>query len=332
MQPQGVRNYMLAVTLLVLLGLAAFAPINQPASSQPAPASQIPLVVDSGAGLPIENFAEGTTATTVWITATDPTAAEAGLDPGEFKITRSNTSGDLRVRYAIDGSASNGTDYEALSDTVTIASGTASVTLPVVPIDDSFAEGDETVVVTLIPFPGYTVGLPESAIVTIIDDDLPGPVTPTPTPAPQIRISTSSIGRPWQYLWDGPSGRLFEGPNTTGQRVVYFNVGTRGGRIHRGANATGEILFTVDFNTGRIWAGPNPTGPLLYTLSLMPSSFGPEVRVHEGSEQGPIIYNINGDNMYEGPNATGELVFHASHPIRGPVQFLLPLIADRRIP
>ena len=48
----------------------------------------------------------------------------------------------------------------------------------VTPIDDDEIEADETVVMTIMPGSGYTVGSPSQAIIYIISDDLaiPAPV------------------------------------------------------------------------------------------------------------------------------------------------------------
>jgi hypothetical protein len=63
---------------------------------------------------------------------------------------------------------------------VAILSGQSSAAITVIPIDDSTAESAETVVVTLSANASYTVGSPNSATVTIQDND-GGPSTPTIT-------------------------------------------------------------------------------------------------------------------------------------------------------
>jgi hypothetical protein len=70
------------------------------------------------------------------------------------------------------GTAINGVDYQLLSGSLTIPGGQASVTIVVTPIDDKLFEGDETVVVTLATGGGYIIGSPNSATVTIADNDL----------------------------------------------------------------------------------------------------------------------------------------------------------------
>ncbi len=141
----------------------------------------------------------------VTITATDPCASEGcwpdpwpigvvqpfNLDPdpplrpntATFTVERGgSTSDELTVFYRLDGTASNGVDYEKLSGQVTIPSGQSRAQIVVVPIDDNLVEGTETVVASLEaimcpaiypPPPGcYTVGDPDQASALIFDNDL----------------------------------------------------------------------------------------------------------------------------------------------------------------
>ena len=113
---------------------------------------------------------------TVSVEATDDSAAEAGLDPGTFTISRTDTSGDLIVGYSVSGSASEGTDYEALSSmSVTLLDGVSSVDIPITPMPDTEVEGSETVILTIDANAAYNVGSPGSDTVTILDND--GPTT-----------------------------------------------------------------------------------------------------------------------------------------------------------
>jgi len=339
MRPENARHRLFSILSFGLLVVTALVVIRWPASSEAgflSPLSEEILTqgVNNAPASGVVVHPMPLETSTVTIRATDPNAAEAGPDAGEFTVRRfGDFSSPLTVYYTVGGTATNGVDYTTLSGSVTLAAGSPVATITVLPIDDALPEGDETVIVTLIGGPGYTVGSPSTATVTIADNDIATPTpTPTPTPAPQIRIADNPIGNPWLYLWDQSSRRLYAGANTTGDPIVFFETSGSLGRIFRGPNTTGQILFTVDFNTGRIWAGPNTTGPLLYTLDAVLSGPQPYVRVHSGRRNGPIVYTIRGDNMYAGPNETGALVYHGSSPFWGPVQFLLPLLADGRIP
>ena len=61
---------------------------------------------------------------------------------------------------------------EPLSGTITIPDGQQSITLSIIPLDDGRKEGDETIVLTLVPdFITYTVSERNEATVTIIDNE-----------------------------------------------------------------------------------------------------------------------------------------------------------------
>lgn len=111
------------------------------------------------------------------LTASDPSASEAGLDPGTFTVTRDgDTDASLTVRYTIGGTASAGADYAPLTGSIIIPAGNASATITLTPLQDTLVEGPETITLTLSGDPAYTLGSPSSATVTLADNDtgLPG--------------------------------------------------------------------------------------------------------------------------------------------------------------
>jgi hypothetical protein len=108
----------------------------------------------------------------VWLDASDFTAAEPGTDTGEFTFSRFGTTNNaLRVFFTISGTASNGVDYVAISNSIVIPAGSLSTTLPIIPIDDTLVEGPETVALTLLPGAGYFLVAPTNGTVTIQDDE-----------------------------------------------------------------------------------------------------------------------------------------------------------------
>ncbi|QSQ19041.1 PKD domain-containing protein [Pyxidicoccus parkwayensis] len=105
------------------------------------------------------------------ITATDSAAGEANANGGLFTVTAVPApKADLSIAYTVTGTATQGTDYAALTSPLILPTGATSVTLPVTPIDDAVKEGSETVVVTLTATTSYTVGT-SSATVSIADND-----------------------------------------------------------------------------------------------------------------------------------------------------------------
>ncbi|MBX3712347.1 MAG: putative Ig domain-containing protein [Lysobacter sp.] len=77
------------------------------------------------------------------------------------------------VNYTIGGTATNGTDYATIASPLVIPAGNTTGTITVNPTADATIEADETVILTLAAGAGYTVGVPNSATGTILNDDLP---------------------------------------------------------------------------------------------------------------------------------------------------------------
>jgi hypothetical protein len=109
-------------------------------------------------------------------------ASEQGATPGSFNFTLSTAApaGGLTVNFTTAGNASLPTDYTLAAGTnvsnltansFVIAAGATSATLQVLPIDDSVAEGDETITVKMTAAgSGYAVANPAVSI-TIADND-----------------------------------------------------------------------------------------------------------------------------------------------------------------
>lgn len=115
---------------------------------------------------------------TVTVATSDAVAAEtdttppAAADLATFVVTRAgpNTSA-LTVQYTLGGTATNGADYEALPDSVTIMAGSDSAIVTITPRGDNLPEGDETVTLTLARSARYMVGSAAGALATIADND-----------------------------------------------------------------------------------------------------------------------------------------------------------------
>jgi hypothetical protein len=136
----------------------------------------------------------------VTITAPDASAAEPGNN-GSFRISRTATSGSLRVYYSTSGStASSGTDYAALAGSVDIPSGQSSALVSVAVNDDNTVENSETVRLTISSNSAYTIGSPSSATVTIADDDEDVPDPPV-VAAEQMMVETLNFF--YQSVADG---------------------------------------------------------------------------------------------------------------------------------
>ena len=126
----------------------------------------------------------------VTVSVPDGAAAEAGADPGVIRVTRSggNLAAPLALAYALAGTATAGVDYAALPGTVTIPAGQTSVDVTIRPVDDTAVEPVESVVLTVQPGSGYTVGTASRGEVAITSDDQP------PAPAlPTLSITNATV-------------------------------------------------------------------------------------------------------------------------------------------
>jgi hypothetical protein len=137
-------------------------------------AETVKLTLTTVAPYDLGSPAEATVAITdtnfplVTVTAFDSTAAETANNRGTFRISRvGSTAASLTVTFTVTGTATNGTDYQALPLTVTFGVGQADVDLVVLPTQDGVAEGSETVIVTVTDGATYDVGAPDTATVTI---------------------------------------------------------------------------------------------------------------------------------------------------------------------
>lgn len=113
----------------------------------------------------------------VTIHPVDDTGSEAPVDELQFRVDRSYNSPNctpphsLTVYISFSGSATEGSDYTA--DTyVVIPAGELSGFLVVTPVNDSTAEGAETVIAEIFPEGlAYSRGTPRQATGSIADDD-----------------------------------------------------------------------------------------------------------------------------------------------------------------
>lgn len=98
---------------------------------------------------------------------------ELGPSNAVFEVVRKSwdISTNLVVHLAVAGTASNGIDYAHVAVTSTIPAGATTSTIEIVPIQDTLAEGDETVEICVLPHAAYVVG--RSSNVALRIEDLP---------------------------------------------------------------------------------------------------------------------------------------------------------------
>ena len=194
----------------------------------------------------------------VTVTSTNqPFAVEGGANGG-FVFTRTGPATNaLTISFSTTGTATAGVRYQALPNSVTIPAGQNSVALPVVAIDDKLIEGEETVILWLTDNETYRVAYPQSATVTIQDNDQ------------QVSIDAS----------DFYSSKY--GPDL-GQ-FTFSRFGTTNSAISIRFTITGTAINGVDYsniaNSIDI-----PAGSLSATLPIVP--------LHTGKVQGPVTVTL----------------------------------------
>ncbi len=95
---------------------------------------------------------------------------EAGTRDVTVNLVPAPTA-DITLGYSVGGTATAGADYTALSGTVAVSGGAATATIPVTILDDSDAEGEETVVLTLTGTEGHRKVNPKTHTLTIAASD-----------------------------------------------------------------------------------------------------------------------------------------------------------------
>jgi hypothetical protein len=109
---------------------------------------------------------------TVSVTASNQTVSEASTTlSNRFYFWRSSTTGSLTVNYELTGTAANGTDHSSLPGSLTFADGNATAAAVFLTLQDTLAEGNETVTLRLLPDVAYSRSLAHETTVLITDDD-----------------------------------------------------------------------------------------------------------------------------------------------------------------
>ncbi|MFN6364317.1 MAG: S8 family serine peptidase, partial [Aphanizomenon sp.] len=152
----------------------------------------IKIYGDSGSTLPV-----------ITVAATDADAAETLLgttpNPGQYTLTRTGpTTSSLTVNVGLTGTATNGTDYTTIPNTVTFAANSSTALVNLNVTDDTLVEGAETATLTVTSGTGYTVGTSASAIVNIADND-PPQVSVVATDANAAETLLGTTPNPGQY-------------------------------------------------------------------------------------------------------------------------------------
>jgi hypothetical protein len=223
----------------------------------------------------------------VVITASDDDAGEPAND-GEFTVTSAEVagSGGLVVNYTVDGTstATSGSDYTALSGTVTIAEGESTAVIAVAVIDDTEVENTETVIANLSASSDYQVGTPGTATVNITSEDVyvatiakttdgdeEGPVDGVFTVTLNQAVLTGTGGVEVGYSIDETDANCLEGnpgdPCAT-EGADYTAIASKVVTIADGASSATITIDVIDDGAVEPGTEANPNAPETVTAVL----------------------------------------------------------------
>lgn len=208
------------------------------------------------------------------LAATVPSASESPYAEGSFTVTRTgSTANSLTLHYTVGGTAANGSDYQSLPGTITLAPGVSSAPILVRPIADSAAEFDETVTLTLQSGPGYSLTGATTGTVTLRQDVvLPLAITRSVSPGSIITVpvtlanpsptsaTTFTLDIPVNYTAVRSDSTAINRPSITWQEIA--------------TNGKGTVVF--DYNNARVGLDhdtPSAAIPLGFTFPYYGTNF-----------------------------------------------------------
>uniref|UniRef100_UPI003782EEFD Calx-beta domain-containing protein n=1 Tax=Prosthecobacter sp. TaxID=1965333 RepID=UPI003782EEFD len=131
----------------------------------------------------------------VSISAATSRALEGSAAPAVFTVARTgSTAAALTVNYTVDGSATSGTDFTALSGSVTIPINADAAVVNVQPLADAISESQETVRLTLSANAAYLIDPTLTNASASLDDDDQQTVTIAVTDAMAQELDLSVPG------------------------------------------------------------------------------------------------------------------------------------------
>ncbi len=183
---------------------------------------------------------------TATISVSPANVAEDGAPNLVYTVTLNQASfSALSIGYTIGGTATNGTDYATIASPLVIPAGSTTGTITVNPTADATIEANETVILTLNAGAGYTVGVPNSATGTILNDDLPNLVINDVTLSEGNAGTTNFTFTVSLSAAAGPGG-------------VTFDIAT----------ANGTATAGVDYVTNSLSGQTIPAGSSTYTFTV----------------------------------------------------------------
>lgn len=232
----------------------------------------------------------------------DPAPAAVSEAVGTLTLTVRRTgdlSGQATVSVAaLSGTATAGSDFTPFSQTVTFAPGQVTAAVPIVIVNDTAVERNETIVFSLTsPLTGVTIGQPSTVTVTIVDNDRAVIATGAgPGGGPHVRVFDAQSRAPllsfFAYGADFRGGVHVATGDVTGDGVedVVTGPGEGGGPLVRvfdgvtGRQVLEFLAYAADFRGG-IWvAAGDVTGDRRADIITGAGrGGGPHVKVFDGA-------------------------------------------------
>jgi hypothetical protein len=206
-----------------------------------------------------------TAAPTLQFSATNYNAGEGDSSV----IVTVNRSGDTSGVSTVDFASSNGSasqlrDYEVANGRLTFTAGQSSRTFRVLIVDDVFAEGDETINLTLGNPTSGTLAAPSTATVTIVDNDSSGSSSPIARQFVSNLVGAEEVPATPNTV-KGNGGILQLSSDEMSAKVSLLFSGLTGSEtdahVHNGApGVNGPIIFPLPLGNPINDSLINPTG------------------------------------------------------------------------
>lgn len=222
-------------------------------------------LVSLTAGLAFSSLAQTNTLPVVDIFATDPHATWSG-DTGTFTVFRhGNLTPALNVFYRILGTATNGVDYQLISNTVPIPSGATSNTIVITPINNGQTDIRTVTLVLaqppMLPPVNYVIGFYSNATVFIAPTNLPDL-------PPFVRITSPPNGAVFFTPVNIPLFAYAADPDGFVSGVEFFANGNSLGQAHRILPSPGPTPWppiTISNTWSLVWCNPPPVTNVVLT-------------------------------------------------------------------
>lgn len=181
---------------------------------------------------------------------------------------------NMNVQLSYSGTAQSGEDYLPLPDTVSVLipadSLSKTVKIGFTPVDDTLQEGDETVIIMLVPDSSYRIGEQNQVMITIVDDDqiYPPQITSGPSDLTLLEGETATFmveadgSQPFNYQWrkDG----LPTGNNSALYTIYSVSISDSGSAVDcivsnsAGSDSSRQALLSVSKRPETPWILTHP--------------------------------------------------------------------------